>query len=90
MAGVIEKSTTGSEYSKHNALAANGINVTLEGSKKLMHHKFFVIDNKTVVTGSFNPTENADTRNDENIIIVENPEVAREYSGEYYSIIGAS
>lgn len=90
VAGVIEKFTTGSKYSKHNALAANGINVTLEGSKRLMHHKFFVIDNKTVITGSFNPTENADRRNDENIIIIENPEVAKEYSDEYYGIIETS
>lgn len=88
VAGVIEKSTTGSKYSKHAAMAANGINVHLESSKRLMHHKFFVIDNETVITGSFNPTKNADTRNDENIIIIENPAVAEEYVAEFHRIYG--
>lgn len=83
VAGVIEKSTTGSEYSKHAMMAANGINVKLESSKRLMHHKFFVIDNETVITGSFNPTKNADERNDENIIIIRNKPVAEKFVEEF-------
>lgn len=90
VSGIMEKSTTGSAYSKDKVLAANGIPLVLESTKRLMHHKFFVIDNRTVITGSFNPTENADTRNDENIIIIEDPEVAQKYSDEYYRILGSS
>lgn len=78
--GVIEKSTAKSQYSKYNSLAANGINVTASRSKGLMHNKFFVIDNLTVITGSFNPTENADKRNDENIIVISNADVAKRYA----------
>ncbi|MBI2550467.1 hypothetical protein HYV83_04790 [Candidatus Woesearchaeota archaeon] len=81
--GMIEKSTTGSRYSKHAAMAANGIDVKLEPSKRLMHHKFFVIDNETVITGSFNPTQNADERNDENVIIIKDKELAEKYLGEF-------
>lgn len=88
VSGIIEKSTTGSEYSKHAMLAANIVNVKLESSKRLMHHKFFIIDGKTVITGSFNPTENADKRNDENIIIIENAAVAEEYAAEFHRIYG--
>ncbi|MBI2143268.1 hypothetical protein HYU20_02915 [Candidatus Woesearchaeota archaeon] len=85
--GVIEKSTTGSEYSKHASMAANGIGVRLESSKKLMHHKFFVIDSEVVITGSFNPTKNADERNDENIIIVKNAGLAQKYLEEFDRIV---
>jgi len=79
VSGVMDKSTSSSEYSKYQPLVANGINVTLKKSKGLMHNKFFVIDNLTVITGSFNPTENADKRNDENILVIRNREVARKY-----------
>ncbi len=88
VAGVIEKSTTGSRYSKHNVLAANGIGLWLEASKKLLHFKFFVIDNLTVITGSFNPTKNADERNDENIVIIRDKELAKEYAEEFNKIFG--
>lgn len=88
VAGIIEKSTTSSKYSKHAAMAANGIGIRLESSKRLMHHKFFVIDNETVITGSFNPTRNADERNDENIIIIRNKGLANAYAEEFNQIYG--
>ncbi len=90
VSGIIEKSTTGSTYSKDKALSANRIPVLLEGTKRLMHHKFFVIDNRVVITGSFNPTENADKRNDENLIIIENAAVAEEYAVEFNRILNDS
>ncbi len=83
VAGLIEKSTAGSKYSKYAAMVANGIDIKLEDSKKLMHHKFFVIDNETVITGSFNPTKNADERNDENMIMIRNKAVAEKYVEEF-------
>ncbi len=86
--GVIEKSTTGTAYSKDKVLAANGIHVLLESSKRLMHHKFFIVDNTTIITGSFNPTENADLRNDENAIIIGNAGLAEKYAEEFSRIIG--
>ena len=86
ISGIIEKSTTGSQYSKHTALAANGISLAIESSKKFMHHKFFVIDNETVITGSFNPTKNADKRNNENIIVIRNKALAGRYVEEFGKI----
>ena len=86
ISGVIEKSTIGSKYSKHEVLAANGVSIAIESSKKLMHHKFFVIDSSVVVTGSFNPTENADTRNAENLIFIRSPELAEKYANEFNRI----
>ena len=35
-----------------------------------MHHKFCIIDLKSVILGSYNWSDNAATRNDENIVIV--------------------
>ena len=41
-----------------------------------MHNKVFVIDNSTVITGSFNPSNNADKKNDENIMIINDERIA--------------
>ncbi|PIN80043.1 hypothetical protein COV13_04255 [Candidatus Woesearchaeota archaeon CG10_big_fil_rev_8_21_14_0_10_32_9] len=43
------------------------------------HNKVFIIDNKTLITGSFNPTNAANTINNENIIILEEPEIVAKY-----------
>jgi phosphatidylserine/phosphatidylglycerophosphate/cardiolipin synthase-like enzyme len=41
-----------------------------------MHHKFAVIDNKVVLTGSFNWTRNAAEDNHENIISIDSADMA--------------
>lgn len=49
----------------------------------LMHDKFCMIDNQVVISGSYNWTTNAETRNDENIVVVRDPPRATEFSVEY-------
>jgi competence ComEA-like helix-hairpin-helix protein len=49
----------------------------------LLHHKFAVIDQKTVITGSHNWSEAANHGNDENLIIIENPTVAAHFQREF-------
>jgi phosphatidylserine/phosphatidylglycerophosphate/cardiolipin synthase-like enzyme len=44
-----------------------------------MHNKVMVIDNKTVVAGSYNFSENAE-RNDENMVVIESPVIAAAYT----------
>jgi phosphatidylserine/phosphatidylglycerophosphate/cardiolipin synthase-like enzyme len=51
------------------------------GTDKL-HHKFAVIDNDTVVFGSKNWTAAATFNNDETLMVIKDPSVAREFSRE--------
>ncbi len=64
----------------------SGIEVTmikdLTKSSYLMHHKFCVIDNHTLITGSYNWTKNANT-NDENIMIIRDQQMAALYGQEF-------
>ncbi|MFH1064425.1 MAG: phospholipase D-like domain-containing protein [Candidatus Woesearchaeota archaeon] len=53
-----------------------------------MHHKVFIIDEKVVVTGSFNPSSNADKNNDENLLIIHDPIVAAEFLEEFERVWG--
>lgn len=60
-------------------LARHGIILYQDKVSGIAHNKIIIIDEHTVITGSFNFTENADTRNAENIIIITNTEVAKDY-----------
>jgi phosphatidylserine/phosphatidylglycerophosphate/cardiolipin synthase-like enzyme len=72
-----------SKYSKFQVLKFQGVNVSKDSNKQNMHHKFFVIDSKTVITGSMNPTGGGDSRNDENVVVIEDEEIAKMYLGEF-------
>ena len=51
------------------------------------HNKFCIIDNQVVITGSYNWSENAEYRNDENIVTLQDPKLATEYSVEFKRLI---
>lgn len=48
-----------------------------------MHHKFCVIDGRTVMTGSFNWTRQAEDGNRENLIIFRETNLATSFSSEF-------
>ena len=54
----------------------------------LLHHKFGVIDKKTVITGSHNWSKAANTNNDETLLVINNPLVAAHYQHEFERLYG--
>jgi len=82
MQGVMEARQV-SEYSEFQRLKYQGVDVVKDGNPNNMHHKVFVIDNKTVITGSFNPSNNGDKGNDENIMIIHDTEIASLFMKEF-------
>jgi len=52
------------------------------------HHydKFAVIDNRIVITGSFNWTASAESRNNENLLVIFSPGFAKEYKKEFLKL----
>jgi phosphatidylserine/phosphatidylglycerophosphate/cardiolipin synthase-like enzyme len=63
-----------------------GVGVALIPKNDKLHHKFAIIDNKIVVTGSHNWSANADERNDENTLVIENLMVAAHFHREFERI----
>lgn len=47
-----------------------------------LHHKFAVVDRKTVITGSFNWSPSAAHGNDETLMVVESPQLAAHFTRE--------
>lgn len=86
--GVFDNTQAGSKYSKYHDLKAAGADVKRDGNPRVMHHKVFIIDEKTVITGSFNFSASADKSNDENLLIIEDPALAREYVQEFQKVYG--
>ena len=42
-----------------------------------------MIDNETVITGSFNPSQNADISNDENLLIIHDEDISKMFLDEF-------
>ncbi len=81
--GVWEERRINMDYEKYSYLVENGIEIKEDDNKYIMHHKVFIIDNKTLITGSYNPTNNANKNNDENLIITDDPLVVQKYLEEF-------
>ena len=54
-----------------------------DGNGSFLHDKVIVIDNSIVVTGSLNFSSSADEDNEENVVILDNPEIAVLYLQEF-------
>jgi len=78
-----------SEHSEYGRLLQNKVEVRKDGNKNNLHHKVFIVDEKTVITGSFNPTANGDMRNDENLLIIEDKEIAKRFVEEFERVYAA-
>ena len=85
--GLFDKSQAGSKYSQDEWLAQRGARIGLDTNKHNMHHKVIIIDTETVITGSYNFSQAAETRNDENVLIIHSPDVARKYRDEFESLL---
>jgi phosphatidylserine/phosphatidylglycerophosphate/cardiolipin synthase-like enzyme len=81
--GIFETRGSETEYSEMPALYCAKVPVRQDGNPRTFHHKVFVIDEKTVVTGSFNFSDNADSSNDENVVIITNSDIAAQYLQEF-------
>ncbi len=85
VSGVFEK-TQNNAYTEYERLLQSGMDVRWDGNKGNMHHKVFIIDDEVVVLGSFNPSANADEKNDENLLIIHDPGITALYSNEFSKV----
>jgi phosphatidylserine/phosphatidylglycerophosphate/cardiolipin synthase-like enzyme len=83
---VIERERAYEQGSEYPRLKSAGVDVRLDGNPNLMHHKFMVIDGYIVVTGSYNWSSAAEDRNDENIVVILDRDVAQRFVQEFERI----
>ena len=88
--GVFEKRNSTANWSQLPALHCAGAEMRQDGSRYVLHHKVIIIDEQTVITGSFNFSKSAAQRNDENIVIIRDATIAGLYLDEWKRIWGSA
>jgi len=76
---LLDKSNVSDKWSKMMDLVNANVSVRIDKVSGIAHNKVIIIDEQKVITGSFNFTNAADKRNAENVIIINNKSVAKEY-----------
>ena len=80
------RTDSGSEY---DTLVAAGIDMHLKTGTGLLHHKYMIVDaddphyDGIVLTGSHNWSSSAENSNNENTLIIHDPDVANQYLQEF-------
>ncbi len=77
-----------SKWSMFETLLQSGLPVVWDNLSGKVHHKVFIIDNTTVITGSMNPSRNGANRNDENVLIIKDKAVAQVFLKEFERMQG--
>jgi phosphatidylserine/phosphatidylglycerophosphate/cardiolipin synthase-like enzyme len=88
VSGVFESTGADSSFGQMTPLFCAKIPVKTDGNPAFMHHKVIIIDNRIVITGSLNFTDNADQNNNENVLIIDNPSIAKLYTTEFQRVWG--
>ncbi len=69
-------------------LAEAGLDVYVDGYEDiLMHEKAIILDESVVIAGSYNFTRAADKRNDEQVLVIQSPEIAAAFLAEFNKIL---
>jgi phosphatidylserine/phosphatidylglycerophosphate/cardiolipin synthase-like enzyme len=82
---LLDKSNEKESYTELGDLAGHGINVLIDPCHAIAHNKVVIIDSRTVLTGSFNFTNQAEHENAENLLVLRNqPELATAYRDSFH------
>jgi len=71
------------KYSQSRFLLQKGIKTRISSNKYIMHNKFAIIDNRLLLTGSYNWTFSANNRNDENLMVIDDPEIIALFQNQF-------
>ena len=77
---VLDKSNQTDKYSAATFLANVGVPVLIDAAHSIAHNKVIVIDDSTVLTGSFNFSKAAEEKNAENLLVLKQaPDLVNAY-----------
>lgn len=79
MGVILDKSNATDKYSVADFLVQAGIPTFIDSARGIAHNKVMVIDEHLVITGSFNFTRAAERDNAENLLVIDDAELAARY-----------
>lgn len=80
---ILDSSQKSDKYSEVDFLTNMGIPTRLDGQHAIAHNKVMIIDNRVVITGSFNFTRSAETNNAENLLVIRDAALAERYAANW-------
>ena len=82
----LDKDQVDYQYSQSRFLVQKGIKTRISSNSYIMHHKFAIIDNRILLTGSYNWTFSANHRNDENLMVIDDPEIIEIFQKQFVNL----
>jgi phosphatidylserine/phosphatidylglycerophosphate/cardiolipin synthase-like enzyme len=76
---ILDKSQRTEKYSEADFLVHGGIPTFIDSKHAVAHNKIIIADGRTVLTGSFNFTTAAEEHNAENLLVIDDPALAKKY-----------
>lgn len=80
---LLDKTQSRGNESKSDYLVNHDIDVRIEHQKGIMHLKVAIIDDSIAITGSYNWTSNAELMNQENMLVIDTPEIVQRYQERF-------
>lgn len=77
---ILDKSQRTEKYSEADFLKHEGISTLIDAEHAIAHNKIMIIDGYLVLTGSFNFTRAAEDNNAENLLVINDPILAKRYA----------
>ncbi len=89
--GIFDRWLAAGEYSLYKKFKEAGLSVLKDGNEALMHHKVIIVDDSTLISGSYNYSENAENNNNEAFLIIHQaPSLTAAYKREFDRIAYAA
>lgn len=86
VAGVMDEGQLNNTGGQFDFFRQAGIDVRVDPDGSNLHDKVLIIDGHIVVTGSYNFSNNAEFRNDENTLVIYDPSVAEMYLEQFQQV----
>lgn len=81
---VLDKSNRTAQYSSATFLLNQGCDVRIDAKHAIAHNKIILVDDRTIITGSFNFTKAAEESNAENLLVIRgNPRPMEQYLANF-------
>ncbi len=82
---ILDRSQRTERYSEADFLCHNEIATLIDAKHAIAHNKIMIIDEAVILTGSFNFTRAAEDKNAENLLVINDPVLAKSYIENWHA-----
>jgi phosphatidylserine/phosphatidylglycerophosphate/cardiolipin synthase-like enzyme len=82
---ILDHSQRTEKYSEADFLKHSGIPTLIDPQHAIAHNKIMILDDCVVLTGSFNFTKAAEEHNAENLLVINDPVLAKQYIENWHA-----